>query len=408
MLVFQGELVDGFSLEQAKSNFRTLYRISHDKVEELFARSFVVLKKDLTHDSALEIKDNLHQNGLIANIQPMETMSVPDELEDEAETVAFEFHGKGGEFFKIWIVNVFLSILTLGIYSAWAKVRTHRYFYSNTQLGNHSFEYTASPITILKGRIIAAVFFATYYFIVEMAPMLAPVFMLVFFVVFPLLLCRSLAFRNRNSVYRNIRFGFDGTYFEAVKAFILWPMLLPFTLGLIFPYIVYKQKAFIVGNTRFGTIRFNPRFESGEFYSIYFIALAIIILGVVVSTVMGMLTGLVELLPMLLITPLYLYTIAYINAESTNLVYNKTQIKQHGFLSTVTVGRLIWLYLTNALLMVTLVGIPWAMVRMANFSANHLNLQSRGSLDNFVAAEEQKVGSLGEEIGDMFDMEIGL
>jgi len=33
-----------------------------------------------------------------------------------------EFTGKGGEYFGIWIVNLFFSVLTLGIYSAWAKV----------------------------------------------------------------------------------------------------------------------------------------------------------------------------------------------------------------------------------------------------------------------------------------------
>jgi hypothetical protein len=46
----------------------------------------------------------------------------------------FQFTGRAGEFFKIWIVNVLLTIVTLGIYSAWAKVRTTGYFYSHTRL----------------------------------------------------------------------------------------------------------------------------------------------------------------------------------------------------------------------------------------------------------------------------------
>ena len=45
----------------------------------------------------------------------------------------FEFTGSGSEYFKIWIVNVLLTIVTLGIYSAWAKVRRLRYFYNNTR-----------------------------------------------------------------------------------------------------------------------------------------------------------------------------------------------------------------------------------------------------------------------------------
>ena len=52
----------------------------------------------------------------------------------------FSFTGTGGEYFRIWIVNLILSILTLGIYSAWAKVRTNRYFYGNTQVDNTGFE----------------------------------------------------------------------------------------------------------------------------------------------------------------------------------------------------------------------------------------------------------------------------
>ena len=36
------------------------------------------------------------------------------------------FTGSGGEYFKIWIVNLLLTIATLGIYSAWAKVRKAR------------------------------------------------------------------------------------------------------------------------------------------------------------------------------------------------------------------------------------------------------------------------------------------
>jgi|GEM_PF-7100126 len=74
----------------------------------------------------------------------------------------FNFHGNGNEYFKIWIVNLMLSIVTIGIYTAWAKVRTNRYFYGNTSFKGHRFDYLASPITILKGRIIAIIFLGLY------------------------------------------------------------------------------------------------------------------------------------------------------------------------------------------------------------------------------------------------------
>lgn len=66
----------------------------------------------------------------------------------------FSFMGSGKEYFGIWIVNVFLTIVTLGIYSAWAKVRRNRYFYGNTVLLGRAFEYHARGGQILVGRLI--------------------------------------------------------------------------------------------------------------------------------------------------------------------------------------------------------------------------------------------------------------
>lgn len=67
----------------------------------------------------------------------------------------FTFTGRTGEYFRIWVVSLFLSIVTLGIYSAWGKVRKKRYLYARTLLEDTGFEYRASPIAILKGRVVA-------------------------------------------------------------------------------------------------------------------------------------------------------------------------------------------------------------------------------------------------------------
>lgn len=55
------------------------------------------------------------------------------------------FTGSGGEYFHIWIVNLLLTILTLGVYSAWAKVRRLQYFCRNTRLAGASFDYHGNP-----------------------------------------------------------------------------------------------------------------------------------------------------------------------------------------------------------------------------------------------------------------------
>src|SRR3954467_9010978 len=74
----------------------------------------------------------------------------------------FEFTGTGSEYFRIWVVNLLLTIATLGVYSAWAKVRRQQYFYRNTRVGGAIFDYHGEPKAILKGRLLALFLVAAY------------------------------------------------------------------------------------------------------------------------------------------------------------------------------------------------------------------------------------------------------
>ena len=134
--------------------------------------------------------------------------------------------------------------MTLGIYSAWAKVRTRKYFYGNTVLEGTSFFYDANPVAILKGRIIAFLLITLYSIIMKFLPtfslpmmMAVPVLLMVVYAVFlPWLVMKSLRFNMRSTSYRNIRFGFDGTWLDI---FIYWVVMSAaglFTFGLILPF----------------------------------------------------------------------------------------------------------------------------------------------------------------------------
>src|SRR6478735_5593208 len=101
--------------------------------------------------------------------------------------VPFEFTATGGEYFRIWIVNLLLTILTLGIYSAWAKVRKLRYFYGSTKLAGSSFEYHGKPIQILKGRLIAAALILPYMILNSVKPLYSIPFLILFILATPFL-----------------------------------------------------------------------------------------------------------------------------------------------------------------------------------------------------------------------------
>ncbi len=323
------------------------------------------------------------------------------------QPMPFVFSGRGGEYFKIWIVNILLTILTLGIYSAWAKVRRQRYFYGNTRLGNAAFEYLADPKVILRGRLIAFGVFALYSAVNQFYPPAGIVFSLAFAGLVPWLVVRSLAFRARNTSFRNIRFDFKGKYGEAARAFLLLPMLMPFTLGLIYPYIVRQQKDMMIKNTTYGTTAFAFKAKTRDFYEIFLPVVVLLIGGGLI--VYGLLRFSVAL-ALVTAALLYLGLHAYLSAHLSNLVYNHSQVGPHRLRSNLRARELAVLHLTNLVGIALTLGlfIPWAKVRLARYRAEHLQFLAAGELDEFTAGELKKVSSTGEEIGEMFDLAIGV
>lgn len=134
-----------------------------------------------------------------------------------------KFHGTGGEYFRIWIVNLVLTLLTLGIYSAWATVRERRYFYGHTEVAGGRFDFHGEPLQILFGRIIAIVLLIGWSqgaLLHSAIPFISAAIVLG---LLPMFLVRALGFRLRHTSLRNIRFGFSGKISDAYKA--LWPYI---------------------------------------------------------------------------------------------------------------------------------------------------------------------------------------
>ena len=201
--------------------------------------------------------------------------------------VTMKFTGSAGEYFRIWIVNAALTIVTLGIYSAWAKVRTRRYFYANTILDGQPFDYTAKPGTILKGHAIVGGAIIVINILSKVTPIIGALVTGAAWCAVPFLLYKAHRFKARNSVYRNIRFRFLVDVMDAYKAYGFIPLFvilgllisLPalmagsesaaeagvmaattgiigviggFLLVLSFPVFIYLQKSYLHNNIGYG------------------------------------------------------------------------------------------------------------------------------------------------------------
>ncbi|MGO4470137.1 DUF898 family protein, partial [Pseudoduganella sp. RAF53_2] len=154
----------------------------------------------------------------------MQNLAVQEQSTEDGEQ-QLTFSATGSEYFRIWIVNVLLTIVTLGIYSAWAKVRSNQYFYSSARLAGSSFEYHGNPKAILKGRIAALILVGGYHAAVRTSITAALVMAAVMACVMPYLVWKSLQFKLHNTSYRGIRFGFDGSVGKAYLYYLLMPLL---------------------------------------------------------------------------------------------------------------------------------------------------------------------------------------
>ena len=437
-VVFRGKILPGFDNEGVKSKLMDVFSISEDKAMKILKSSGIALKKNTDEITAKKLAAALRKIGMEANltrskkdpgsakappktpvgggsekdVETPENMTMtdqtlpgedgrvdqaPEQGSDAVSRVPFEFSGKGSEYFKIWLVNIILSVITLGIYSAWAKVRRKQYFYGNTTLSGSSFEYLADPVKILKGRLIVVGFFILYSILSGLLPLVSGIMSLAFILILPWLIVRSLVFNARNSALRNVRFGFKGSIMGAAKAFILWPLAATLTLGILFPYVYFRQKKFIVENSVYGRTPFVYTATAREYYRICFGAL-IPILGGIVLVVLG--AFFLPPVSALVFLVLYLYLFAYFSVKTTNLLFNTSSLSHHRFEAGLKTGEYMMLVLTNSLGVAVTLGLffPFAKVRTAQYKFQHLTLLASGDLAGFMDDEERQVSALGEEL----------
>ncbi|MGL4767540.1 MAG: YjgN family protein [Formosimonas sp.] len=194
----------------------------------------------------------------------------------DSQPTRFTFSGRGRDYLSLWLTNWILTIATLGIYSAWAKVRRLQYTHQNTQLGGYAFNFHGSAKSILFGRVIAIIllFMANLSGIFHETASLVSIssaFSLVLSFAYPWFTHSSMRFYERNSSYRNLRFKFNGDLGELYIIYIIGGLLTLFTMGLGFPYLAYRLRRYRVENSHWGRNKFNFTASKGSFFGIYFL-----------------------------------------------------------------------------------------------------------------------------------------
>ena len=190
-----------------------------------------------------------------------------------------KFTGEGRTYFGIWLTNLLLTILTLGIYGAWAKVRTQQFM--SIEIDGHSIP--RQPMQILVGRLIAITVFHAFMATVhlsESGPLIH--------YGNDLLHCPTLGGErittvlSSDDIVPHVRFNFKGTHWGAMKTFIIFPILglIPFYLGL--PWVNKKVDEYLMSNAYYGEKQFKTDIQTPTYYKAVGTSL-LVVLGTAIS-----------------------------------------------------------------------------------------------------------------------------
>lgn len=338
------------------------------------------------------------------------------------------FTGTAGEYFGIWLVNIVLTLLTLGIYSAWATVRTKRYFYGSSWLDGHSLDYLAPPVAILKGRLVAFALLFLLSLVNGWVPESEYVTTPLLLALLPWVILRSLRFRARVTEWRNVRFHWRGGYWPIAGLFFLAPLLGLLSFGLLWSLVSRMQQRYLAANLDFGTARFLPSLTLGPYYRALFLTLGLLllvylVLALVLVLPLFLLVGATEglgrphlvqlvsiLIPVFLVIGFFVGRAFWAGLVRKILLNGLLLQGGHRFSSDLGAGRWFGIVLTNFLAILLTAGLayPWARVRAWRVQAVAIEVLPGGPLDAFVDDQRRRGDVYSSEFAEMEGFDIGL
>jgi len=351
------------------------------------------------------------------------------------------FSGSGSEYFRIWIVNLVLTVATLGIYSAWAKTRRLHYFYRNTELAGAAFDFRGNPKAILRGRILAVALLAAYHYAFGFSLKAGVVTVALLLAGLPFMMRSALRFRLSNTVYRGLPFGFAGdikgaylVYLLPVAIFVLpgaLVALMPkspaasavFLLYLCWPLMhgamrAYQHKHLMAGDQR-ATFALGTASLAKPYLVAGLIGVGVLIVLFVVTTVVTLLlnnhhmnrfnTIATLVIGVLMTYGVILLTGPYVMVRMNNRAWSATAFPG----VRITCAMRAWPYLrlqaANVLLTLLTFGLyrPFAVVRTWRYRVAHLTVDAPDGFEQAVlAARRRPVAAAGDGVADFLGVDL--
>ena len=329
---------------------------------------------------------------------------------------ALQYDGTIGGLYGVFLVNLLLSFLTLGIFRFWAISRTRRYLWMHTGFQGQRFSYTGTGLQLFVGYLLAfaallgiglvAALFA--WLLGRISPGLAAIPVFAAYVFILVLAAGALfsaqRYRLSHTEWCGIRGGMTGSMIAYGARVILYMVLMGLTLAQLAPWVTVRLAERRINASSFGHVPFQFQGRAGELYGPFLITLlGVLVLAGVIS--FGLYGALHQSLAMMLalgndaplgarlnfIVGIYAGFIVFAilggligcwyRALVTRHIVGRTRFGAHPLGSTVQGGGLAWLLIGNLLLLVFTLGLGWPIVTHRNMRFVVDNLWIDGVFD---------------------------
>ncbi len=288
------------------------------------------------------------------------------------------FSGKGWIYFKLFILDFILSLLSLFLLYPWAAVREYKYLSSVTNLGGEPFRYNGSTLPYFKhfiktylvfilttGLLFVSIWFTgttlpAYMGILVVAFELMYLFLLLLFA--PILIHGTLSYQMPLFQWRSTVFSWYGKISTCFPIVVQGSLLTFITLGFYYPWYEVRFMKYILQNLRFGSLKFDFSGNPKELFKIYLKGL-----------ILGILT--------LGIYNIWTYKRTY-QFMANNIVVRKGEYTFHLSAQANTL-EVFEMLVGNVLLVVCTLGLgsAFAYVRYLRFIINHCNIPESFNLE---------------------------
>lgn len=310
--------------------------------------------------------------------------------EDFPQPRQFAFMGNGGSLFGISLVNVFLTLVTCGLYMFWAKVRVRKYLFSQTEFDGDRFAYHGTGPELFRGFLKATVVFGIPYACLAMGPQLLGMEVWIqatarflagaLFVIFiPIATVGARRYRLTRTSWRGIRCSFVGSAWSYIKLYLTGTFLTVITAGTYYPFYDARRQAFLISHSRVGNQSVHFDGQGWDLAKDFCLAM--------------------------LLTPFTLgLNWFWYSAKRQRYYWEHTSFGESRFTFTGTGGELCRLKLVNLWLLVFTLGFawPWTTIRNARFTLDHLTFTGPANLDALTQVL-QAAATTGEGLDGFLD-----